>query len=419
MKWSFIQTKSGHVTVALNRVAGEFLLHSKYDPVKEAKRWVAQWEIEKHSPKKILVIGLGVGYHLKQLIQDFPHIPVMVWEFNPEYVEWLKNSVRLQDLAGEIQLCVSDDWIEIRTKLLPVLDDPETMVLLHSPSLELIPEKLTSLKELLENHVRFLRTIRRHADQLEYNFNLNVSLNDAGICQWKDKLGYKAAILVSAGPSLTKQLPILVDIHQKGLITLACVGTALQPLLNYGINPDIVMISDPQDNINEQFMKSNHMEPSLFYLATANHKAVADYLGPRFIVWQKGFDKSELQAELRGDPLIQTGGSVATCLLDLLVWMGSRKIALVGQDLAFSNGYSHAEGTHGARKVDMDNLLEVPDYFQQGKIGTSKNLFVYLKWFERYNRSLISNVELWNCTEGGAFIPGWIHKSLQEFVNFE
>lgn len=421
MNWALTETKSGHVTVTLKKMSGEKLLHSKYNPVREAEHWVDQWGIMEQSPKRILVIGLGAGYHVEELNRKFPHISITIWEFNSEYVKWLCKSERLERLAEikNIKLCVSDDWEQIRNKFLPLLDDTETMVLLHSPSLDLIPDKLSSLKELLENHVIFLRTVRRHASELENNFNLNLSLKDKGIVEWKDKLVNKSVILISAGPSLTKQLPTLADIHHSGKVTLCTVGTALKPLLNYGIKPDLVMVSDPQDNISKQFPDTNDTSKiPLFYLSTANHLAVSNYQGPRFIVWQKGYARSQIQAELRGEPLIQTGGSVATCLLDLLVWMGSSRVALVGQDLAFSNGYSHAEGTHNVRRIRGENTIKIQDYYQQGSIVTSKNLNIYLKWFEKYSRSLTKRVELWNCTEGGAYIPGWTHKKLLQFVDY-
>jgi hypothetical protein len=419
VNWNVLTTRSGHKTVCLHKSTKEFLLHSKYNPIKEAEKWVAQWEISKFSPKSILVIGLGAGYHINQLHLEFPDIPKIIWEFNPEYVKWLNKSGILENfgLKHNIKLIVSDDWEKIRGEFLPLLDKPGIMVLLHSPSFELIPEKLEPLKKHLENHVIFLRTVRRHANELEKNFHLNLSLEASGINQWENQLINKSAILISAGPSLTKQLPNLAKIHEEGKIFLACVGTALKPLLRFGIKPDIIMVSDPQDNIKEQFIQCNDKEIPLFYLATANHKAVANYRGSRFIVWQKGFTQSEMQAKLRGEPQIQTGGSVATCLLDLLVWMGSKRIAVVGQDLAFSNGYSHAEGTHGIREVLMDNTIEITDYYQQGKIGTSKNLYIYLQWFEKYKQNLNKNIELWNCTEGGAYIPGWVHMPLLEFAN--
>lgn len=419
MKWDWVLTPSGEKTVILKKTTGEILLHSKYNPKIEAGRWVTQWEIEKNSPKQILVIGLGAGYHIEELARKFPHLKINVWEFNPQYASWLANSGSINYLqeSFNIKIYVSDNIHEIKNNFLPLLDSPDNMVLLHSPSLELIPKKLTFLKELLKTYIIHLRTMRRHGEELDKNFKLNLSLKDNGISEWKDNLLNKGAILISAGPSLTKQLPYLKEIYQNENIFLACVGTALKPLLNSGIKPNIVMISDPQDNIMAQFIDNFNIDIPMFYLATANHSTIKRYRGPRFIVWQKGFTKSMEQAQLTREPLIKTGGSVATCLLDLLVWMGCSKIALVGQDLAFTDGYSHAKGTHDFRKVNSEGLIKIQDYYQKEIIKTSNNLFIYLKWFEMYSMSLTKKIELWNCTEGGAFIPGWLHRNLRHFIS--
>lgn len=419
MKWEWMLTPSGQKTVIIKKTTGEILLHSKYNPKIEAERWVTQWDIEKNSPKQILVIGLGAGHHIEELARKFPDLKIVVWDFNQQYANWLANTGCINHLQESlnIKIYVSDNIKEIKKNFLPMLDSSDYMVLLHSPSLELIPEKLTFLKELLKNYIIYLRTIRRHSEELEENFKHNVSLKDNGINEWKDKLLNKEAILISAGPSLTKQLPYLKEICKNGNTFLACVGTALKPLLNSGIRPNIVMISDPQNNIMAQFKDNFNIDIPMFYLSTANHSTIKRYMGPRYIVWQKGFTKSLEQAQLTKEPLIKTGGSVATCLLDLLVWMGCSKVALVGQDLAFTDGYSHAKGAHESREVSREGLIKIQDYYQKESIETSKNLFIYLKWFESYSSSLTKNVELWNCTEGGAFIPGWLHRSLRHFIS--
>ncbi|WP_456273261.1 motility associated factor glycosyltransferase family protein [Bacillus sp. AK031] len=418
MNWKLKETKSGHQTVVLNKAGREFLLHSKYNPILEANRWVSQWEIDKHLPKKIVIVGIGAGFHIARIIEKYAYTPIEVWDFNPGYVDWLKKNKVLDELNPKIKnhLFVTDDMSKVQQKLLPRLNEEDTMFLIHSPSLELIPPKLLPIKEALERFLVFLRTIRRHGDQLINNFSDNCRLNDNGIKEWELYLLNKPSILISAGPSLTKQLPYLKMLSESGEYFLACVGTALTPLLIAGIEPDIVMVSDPQENIKNQ-LKNKSIEIPLFYLSTANHTAVKEYIGPRFIVWQKGFFKSEEQAQLRNEPVVETGGSVATCLLDLLMWMGCSKVALIGQDLAFTNGYSHAVGTHAHHSINSSNLIEVEDYYRQGKVNTSKNLYIYLKWFQSYRSSISRGIELWNCTEGGAYIPGWIHRSLKEYTN--
>jgi len=247
-----------------------------------------------------------------------------------------------------------------------------------------------------------------------------LNLADPGILAGEKLVHGHPVLLVSAGPSLIKQLSVLKRIASAGDIKIAAVGTALKPLLNAGILPDLIMISDPNQKISEQFnLNPKFKLPPLFYLSTASHSVVANYCGQRYIAWQKGFGPAEQEADIRHEPLVLTGGSVATCLLDLLVKLGVTSVGLVGQDLAFTDGYSHAAGTVAARTIVEDQgLIWVDDYKQQGKVPTSLNLFSYLKWFENYAKEFNNQDFLWNCTEGGAYIPGWRHEPLNSYWNF-
>jgi hypothetical protein len=287
-------------------------------------------------------------------------------------------------------------------------------ILIYKPSLVLIDQE--EIRLTLESFLMKKRTIREQGESLRQNFELNLTLNDEDISRYIGNYQDGQAILVSAGPSLTKQLPLLKIALEKG-VKIACVGTSLLTMIKAGIRPNFVMVSDPKDAIQEQFVGVENENIPLFYLSTANHGAVKRYKGPRIIVWQRGFEEAEIQAKLNRVPLVETGGSVATCLLDLLIKLGFKKIALVGQDLAFTDNQTHAMNTHRYNQIHNDlHLIEVEDYYRTEKIKTSRNLFIYLKWFERYVEQH-GNIELWNCTEGGAYIDGWKHFPLKKFLS--
>jgi len=370
-----------------------------------------------------VLVGMGAGYHVRVLHQALPSIPIHVWDFNNNYAEWIHSTGLLswmEKYTGEVTYRVTESMREVRKGFLPLIQNPHSCLLIHPPSLEIMPGKLHELKQALEDYLLFRRTVRAQGHLLDKNYQFNLALGDPGITQWINGFNNHPAILVSAGPSLTKQFSLLQDVRKKSPFIIGSMGTALTPLLKAGIKPDFFMLSDPQDAIIEQINKFDFSDIPLFYLCTANAKAIAYYKGPRYIVWQKGFREAEIQAEKRGEPLIKTGGSVATCLLDLMVQMGCGPIALVGQDLAFTSGQSHAEGTHGVRNVNPETaLLQVEDFFKTSTVSTSRNLYYYLRWFERYVRERQEPERFWNCTEGGAYINGWVHAKLNMFyANF-
>ncbi|WP_226670812.1 motility associated factor glycosyltransferase family protein [Metabacillus litoralis] len=364
----------------------------------------------------IIVIGIGLGYHVLTLADKYPDHTIHVFELNILYMQWLiekKLHINLKNKKNIIIHQMQDVSVLLRV-LSEKINDSDENLFIYKPSLELIPNK--EIRITLESFLMKKRTINEQGDSLTINFNLNIQLKDKSFNQFNGTYNNHTTILVSAGPSLAKQLPLLKSASLRGNVVIACVGTALIPLVKAGIKPNLIMISDPKELINEQFDGLRDLDIPLFYLSTANHLAVKQYNGPRFIVWQSGFDKAEYLADKTKTPLIKTGGSVATCLLDLLIKLGSKKIILVGQDLAFTDDNSHTKNAHSQTNIkNKKNLIEIKGYFQNETVLTSLNLFTYLKWFERYVQEK-NDIQFWNCTEGGAYIQGWKHEPLHELL---
>lgn len=417
MEWEILSTKlKMHPTLLIKKESKNYYLHSRYDPVKEAKSWVDSFSIDP-TLQEIIVIGVGLGYHVLLLAEKYPHQSIHVFELNNSFMNWLLKNKKLTNLITKenIILHYEKDISVILKQLSEQLTDFPNNLLIYKPSLELIEQD--NIRLILESFLLKKRTIREQGESLKKNFALNLKLKDEDINHYKGCYSNSSTILVSAGPSMTKQIPLLKVASNLGII-IACVGTALLPLVKASIKPNLIMISDPKDLIIEQFLGLENLNDiPLFYLSTANHGAVKQYGGPRYIVWQKGFEDAEYQAKQNKVPLIETGGSVATSLLDLLVKLGSKKIALVGQDLAFTNNLTHAIGTHSYSEIHSNiKTIEIDNYYRSGKIKTSRNLFIYLKWFERYVEQY-KDIQFWNCTEGGAYIKGWQHCPLSEFLD--
>ncbi|TFE03940.1 motility associated factor glycosyltransferase family protein [Jeotgalibacillus salarius] len=415
MKWNLCETKNGQISVEIDN-GQKVQLHSCYNPVKESKRWVEGLAIN-IVITKLIVVGMGMGYHILALRERYPHIEIEVWEFNNEYKNWIEANLENKILNDKkIYYYSSESVEEIKKNFLAKLEQNEVELLIHLPSLNVISDSLDPLREKLVDIDYMNRSYLSKKETLEENFNCNLTLNDTGINNFINNYIKRPFILVSAGPSLTKQLPLLKKIKQNTNVILGCVGTALKPLLENEIKPDFLMVSDPNDQISAQTDGVFTNNLTLFYLSTANHKMISAFNGKRYIVWQNGYKYAEEQSKYKNEPLINTGGSVATCLLDLMVKMGASRIALVGQDLAFTDGKSHAISTSDLRTVNTEyTTIEVDNFHLTNKVSTSRNLSIYLKWFESYVKKNDSKVDLWNCTEGGAYIKGWFHQSLKTY----
>lgn len=209
------------------------------------------------------------------------------------------------------------------------------------------------------------------------------------------------AILVSAGPSLNKNIKELKKAKNKAFIV--AVDTALKPLLKEGIEPDLVVIVDGKKPIDLFNMKEFKEIPLL--MAANSAKDVVNFHKGRKFFFREGISFVDRLFEHVGITFyyIDTGGSVATNAMYFLYKMGYSNIILVGQDLALTNNKTHADGTFRDKMetIDTDKYKKVDGYYGD-KVPTRGDLKMYLDWFNNFLKE--ANVHVINSTEGGAKI---------------
>lgn len=244
-----------------------------------------------------------------------------------------------------------------------------------------------------------------------------------------------SAVLVSAGPSLRKNLPWLVENRNK-LFVLSC-DTSLKVLIKAGILADGVVTLDAQTNSFFHFMGENLERIPLFadlvssptLLREPIFKSVIHSVTAKYQVDAEGSlvrevtAGGELATEVLGDVGdIQSGGSVATTAFDMLRFMGFSEVYFLGQDLAYSGREIHSTGTHHnekwltlvSRKNSLERINEVIIRKRETRMVPSTSgstvltdyvLDLYRHWFEESAKS-VSNLKLYNINQDGAKIEG-------------
>lgn len=412
MNITIIETKTVP-TVQLQHMGKQITFHSKYDPLNEAKRW-GQTELELVDLNyDITILGVGAGYHMMEVAQLHPNLGIHVIEFNKEYYNWFMSSPFAQKLKPFNNITISAiDSLSKEQQMKLFSQEYTNNVLIHKSVFDILPPTFMPIETILKDILMKQKSIRSQIDSMHANFDNNRLLNDKGIADLHDQWRGQPVILVSAGPSLQKQLPLLKKIQEESNIPICAVGTAVKPLLRSGITPTIIVIIDPSIGTFDQLTTLDLSETPLFYLSTAYHDTIRLHTGPRRMIFQDGFDKAICLAEQQKEPLTKSGGSVATALLDLLVYFGANPIALVGQDLAYTNNLSHTDGAHDQK--EMSGSLTVSDYYQKEQVTTERNLNSYRRWIENYAEQN-KHIQFFNCTEGGAYITNLKHISLADF----
>ncbi|EAK0368446.1 motility associated factor glycosyltransferase family protein [Campylobacter jejuni] len=214
---------------------------------------------------------------------------------------------------------------------------------------------------------------------------------------------FENAIVVSAGPSLAKQLPLLKACQDKAVIF--CADGALSMLEKEGIVPDYVTNLDFTD-LAMKFFQNKENKTSLNILSCATYPNLVHFLDNKSVI-------------LRDDPLCQrfnlndfgyidTGTHVSHFSYTLALALGFKNIIMIGQDLAFDKeGNSHSKGfDFGEKFSGEENIdkLKVPAYAGKGEVLTHITWNDYRIKLEYLFACNDQKAKFYNATEGGARI---------------
>jgi hypothetical protein len=347
-KISPLTTTSGLPTVRYDNI----LLHSSYDPEKEAQRFTEKLQ----TGARVCLYGFGLGYHLNAILDKIgPSGFLLVMELNPDILQAaliLRDQTRIfedprfQLIFGEDEAIVSREISDQMERLTGDPTDPFE-VLFHAPSFKCIPSNFPSLTNALEVLLleRRFPAIFGSLENSNFLLNREIIASSPGINALKNSEKGKPGILVSAGPSLDLALPYLHRLQKDFLV--ACVDTSYPILIENNVQPDYVLSLDPQIDSAAHFMDCPTEKTRLIFTPSSNHNVLKFFSGECYVVFKDGHHLSkDNESTTKEKGTTRAGGSVACLGLDALIHLGCDPIFLIGQDCAFSgNRYysSHSQ----------------------------------------------------------------------------
>ncbi|EDP6426717.1 motility associated factor glycosyltransferase family protein, partial [Campylobacter jejuni] len=366
----------------------------------------------------VCIYGIGNALLIKKLAKHYKHLFVFESE-----IELFILALSVMDLSeelcsGKIYLVdIEEERVDIQ---LLILFDMKDMF------------EYLSLYEMFVNNVyykKFYEDIWHRADNLcEKNIevivrNLISNLNIGFECyshllqnipsmlesipfqrilsERKNK--FENAIVVSAGPSLAKQLPLLKAYQDKAVIF--CADGALSMLEKEDIVPDYVLNIDFED-LPLRFFKNKENKLFLNILSCATHPSLVCCLDNKSVVLRE--DPLYQRFNLNDFGYIDTGTHVSHFSYTLALALGFKNIIMIGQDLAFDEeGNSHSKGFALGERIDHTlNLpvLQVPAYAGKGEVLTHIAWNDYRIKLEYLFACNDQKAKFYNATEGGARI---------------
>ncbi|EKS4427763.1 motility associated factor glycosyltransferase family protein [Campylobacter jejuni] len=390
-----------------------------YENLEEELNFFYQSILEK-TPRYpfICIYGIGNALLIKNLAKHYKHL--FVFESEIELFILALSTLDLSEelCSGKIYLVdIEEERVDIQ---LLILFDMKDMF------------EYLSLYEMFVNNVyykKFYEDIWHRADNLcEKNIevivrHLNSSLHIAFECyshllqnipsmlesipfqrilsERKNK--FENAIVVSAGPSLAKQLSLLKAYQEKAVIF--CADGALSMLEKEGIIPDYVTNLDCRD-LAMKFFQNKENKTSLNVLSCATHPSLVHFLDNKSVVLRD--DPLYQRFNLNDFGYIDTGTHVSHFSYTLALALGFKNIIMIGQDLAFdeegnshSKGFSYGEQFSGEKTVPT---LKAQAYAGKGEVLTHITWNDYRIKLEYLFACNSKEAKFYNATEGGARI---------------
>lgn len=339
--------------VRLSENSAGLPLHSRRDPVSEARRWLGS-EDDVAAGRLVVVVGAGLGYVVEAAVARDPQAVVLVVEPLPGAAAWMLSrrdwteqirTRRLMVLEGPVFEGAPDAWriADGRTDRPLLIVNP----VLQRASAEAVREALELAKRLINGARQNEAARRAFAGPYLLNTlrNLPVIAREGDVAALEDAFLGTPAIVVAAGPSLDATLPAVREVAEHALVV--AVGTAVRPLVAAGVVPHVVVSVDPTPT-NAQNLAALPRASEMWFLGEGSLAPTVfpQFAGRSFVFrvgdhepwpWLDGFGL--------GRGLLRAWGSVLVTAFDAAVSFGCDPLIIVGADLAFTKGQPYCRNT--------------------------------------------------------------------------
>ncbi|ECK7014901.1 motility associated factor glycosyltransferase family protein [Campylobacter coli] len=400
------------------------------DPIKELQTMLNTYNDKYLLYPVLYFYGFGNGILFKALLQNKNHQHIVVFEKDIEII-WV--IFHILDFSSELQsarlmiLNTSSLDIEFFSNFCsskPFFQFSRIYFLeLMSHYYERFHEDILGLnKKLAENFKNSIVSYGNDPldalqgiEQFVYNLPQMITHPSYKELLSKRKGISDTAIIVSTGPSLTKQLPLLKKYASKA--TIFCADSSYPILAKHGIKPDYVCMLE-RTEITAEFFNHDFGEfdkDIVFICAGVVHPKAIEYLKGRNLVITQKVLAFPYYINLKDFSYAAVGFSVAHMACYLSLHLNHKNIIFIGQDLAYAeNGNSHPDDYQNSANYESqmyEHILTIA-YGGNGKVETHSIWLLFKNWFEN---EMIPNtrkmgITTYNCTEGGARIEGTIEK---------
>ncbi|NLK96804.1 MAG: motility associated factor glycosyltransferase family protein [Epulopiscium sp.] len=420
------KTKDDNYTIKINDFNREIYIHSKYSPIKEGERFVQK--LSAYNIKTVFIVyGMGLGYHILQLLKYLhkgnsliiiePNEGILskafsMYDWTPlmhrdkTFIFTGTNAQELKLLLGEFINISNVDNI----MLLPFSQYPNIYSVFYEKVIGEIKNYVSLFKISKNTREHFWEQFNKNFFNNLYSIFYQGTINDL-----KNKFSNIPAFIVSAGPSLDKNIRELQNVKDRGIIFSG--GRTLPTLINHNITPHFVVSMDPgiaAYNVLKDY--GDHTIP-LITTVVSNDTVISEHQGDAFYISNSEYRGLVKYFTQRDMDILPLGASVANASLSIAVYLGCNPIIFIGQDLAYTDGKYHADSCSDTtlKQDGEDNDLIEVEGIDGNKVLTNSVWHTFLMWMEKfiYHNSHKTYID---ATEGGAKIHGTDIMTLRQAI---
>ncbi len=390
----------------------------------------------------VVVFGFGVGSHVKELVQATSR-KTFILVIDPS-LDLFFHALKLNDLTDlfnvdRLSLAIGEEPYQATRvrleKYFGVFTLKKIKIFHCPPAVQLASDYFDRINDCIKeiSHVAAKNrdTLSRFSGIWHHHIleNLPEILENPGINQLFGKFSEKPAIIISAGPSLDKNVKWLAA--AKGKAVLICVDTALKALRKNGIAPDFLVCLDALE-INFMHVANEKTDDICLVVNPVTYPQILkNHKGKIFMMTFNDPFMGWIEKSIGEKGNAVTGGSVATAAFDFARKIGASPVLLVGQDLAFTDKRVYTNNSYYCEKwIDSFDSLNSLDDFQVkrieqepslyeksctgGETVTTLKMISWKRWFETMIAK--ENVRCIHATEGGLNIKGAEVLQLKEAI---
>ena len=424
-------------------------LASRHQPGEEATRLAA--EVDLREAATVCVLGFGLGRHVEEIARRMGRTGLVI-VLEPD-VDLLKSVLARVDcsdwLAESNVLFVTNP--EDRTGLVSRLAGMDAILMLGMRILD-HPSSMARLEPVAEEFSRLLAeiaatarmtvvtTLGRSAETVgNLLSNIDHYALGSGIADLRGVAVGRLGVVVSAGPSLRRNIHLLAQPGIREQCVIVATQTTLKPLLEEGIAPHLVTALDYHE-ISTRFYEgitAADVKDTELIIDPKVNPAVPDAWPGRI----RSIASSELDRFLGVEggeqDQLEACATVAHLAYAVARHLGCDPVALIGQDLGFTDGLYYAPGTaiHEVWLPEMNafNTIETMEWERIARhrgqlskrtdvhgrtIYTDQQMLTYLQQFEtRFRADVAQGRRIYDATEGGIRKEHAEPRSLEEILS--